>query len=311
MSVAGGQTPLRAAAFLLYVMGVFVLAGATAYPWHLALQALGVEDVEFHRLTFRLLKVYALLGLWPLMASLGINDRASWGYGAGRTGSGGARAFLVGLGAGALMMGVVVVPLFALDVRVLKPEADLRIVALAALLGNAAVSAFAVGLIEETWFRGALTSAVARIANAMVAVLFVSAVYALVHFIRADIPVAPAEVGWGSGFEVLGNSFHRLRDQHVADSLFALAAAGVLLSLIRLRHGRIAECIGVHAGWVLVIKVSRKLSHANPDAGAAFLVGTYDGVIGIGAGAWLTLLCIVYYRHCLVPSRTSHSQPIG
>lgn len=301
MSIAAGHGPARAAALVVYVLGVFALAGATAYPWQLALAALGADDVEFHRLTFRLLKLYALLGLWPLMASLAINDRTHWGYGPDRAGAGGLQGFLAGLAAGVLTMLVVVVPLFALDVRVLKPDAALGAAALGPLVAGAAASALAVGLIEETWFRGALVSAVERIANAAVAVVFVSGVYALVHFIRADIPVPATEVGWASGFEVLGNSFHRFRDQRVADSLFALAAAGVLLALVRLRHGRIAECIGVHAGWVLVIKVARKLSHPNPDADAAFLVGTFDGVIGLGAGVWLTLLCIAYYWHNFSP----------
>ena len=93
----------------------------------------------------------------------------------------------------------------------------------------------------------------------------------------------------------MSNCFGRFSSPVIIDSLLALFAAGVFLSLVRLRTGNIAQCIGIHAGWVLVIKVTKSISTVNYESGWGFLVGTYDGVIGFMGFAWLCLLSISYY----------------
>ena len=79
------------------------------------------------------------------------------------------------------------------------------------------------------------------------------------------------------------------------DSFLALAAVGVFLSLIRLKTGSLAQCIGVHAGWVLVIKVFRKMTDLDPMSPWAFLVGNYDGTIGYLALGYVLMLGLAYY----------------
>jgi hypothetical protein len=63
-------------------------------------------------------------------------------------------------------------------------------------------------------------------------------------------------------------------------SMAALFMVGVFLALVREHTGHIAWGIGLHAGWVFVIQVTRRMTDGNPEAPAAFLVGTYDGIIG-------------------------------
>ncbi len=72
-------------------------------------------------------------------------------------------------------------------------------------------------------------------------------------------------------------------------------AAGFFLALIRHRTGRIAECIGIHAGWVMVIQIFRKLTYPNTENSWTFVVGSFDGVIGLLAGVWFTALGIAYF----------------
>ncbi|MDX1432822.1 MAG: CPBP family intramembrane glutamic endopeptidase [Gammaproteobacteria bacterium] len=286
---------MQVRAFLLYVAGIFVLAALTAYPAYLALTALGVADVAFDGMVLRLLKLYALLGLWPLLKFLGINNREAWGYGRGTTG----RGFLLGLGLGLAVgiasLGLVVLALLAFDIRVAKPGVELSAATLGVLAWKSLFTGVMVGLIEETWFRGALHGAIQRMAGTGVAVVLISLIYAAVHFVRADITIPHDEIGWSSGAVVIANCFHRFRDQAVIDSLFALFAAGLLLALVRVQTGRIAECIGVHAGWVAVIKFVRKLTYPNEEATWSFVVGEYDGVIGVLVGIWFALLCAIYY----------------
>ena len=56
------------AAFLIYVLATLVLTAISSYPIFLALEAVGLRDMPFDDMVTRLLKLYALLGLWPLLA---------------------------------------------------------------------------------------------------------------------------------------------------------------------------------------------------------------------------------------------------
>ena len=246
----------------------------------------------------RLLKLYALLGLWPLLRFLGINNREGWGYGTGKTGRRFLMGFAIGFAVGVASLAVAVLPLLGLDIRVAKPGIDLSTETVSMLVLKSIFTGVMVGLIEETWFRGALHSAIQRMASVGVAVVVVSLLYAAVHFVNADITIPPDEVGWSSGAVVISNCLHRFRDQVVIDSLFALFAAGLLLALVRVHTGRIAECIGIHAGWVAVIKFVRTLTYPNGEASFSFVVGQYDGVIGVLVGVWFALLCAIYYVYC-------------
>jgi hypothetical protein len=71
--------------------------------------------------------------------------------------------------------------------------------------------------------------------------------------------------------------------------------AGLLLALVRERAGHIGWCIGLHAGWVLVIQASRRLTDVNDDSPLSFLVGDYDGIIGWLAALWIGLLMALYW----------------
>jgi membrane protease YdiL (CAAX protease family) len=286
---------MRTTPLLIYILGIFAMAAITAYPAFALFELLGVEEVTFDELVMRLLKVYALLGLWPLLATLGINTRASWGYGPGPGGRGFLKGLLLGTGIGIAMLGIVVLALLALEVRVAKPGLEITSASVGVLVLKAVISGLLVGLIEETWFRGGLHTGIARMTNTLFAMVFISCVYGAVHFISADVNIPPDEVRWSSGIVVLANSFHRFRDTPFADSLFALVAAGMLLALVRHRTGRIAECIGIHAGWVMVIQTFRKLTYPNAENTWTFMVGSFDGVIGLMVGVWFSALCVGYF----------------
>jgi hypothetical protein len=192
-------------------------------------------------------------------------------------------------------MALVVVILLVFDIRVARPGVTLGPLVLAVVLLKAVFAGLMVGFIEETWFRGALQTGIAHVSNSAFAIVFISFVYGAVHFVSADINIPADEVGWLSGTAVLFTSLHGFRDPAFYDSLFALVVGGLLLGMIRYRTGRIAECIGIHAGWVVVIKMLRHTTYPNADASWSFMIGSYDGVVGILAGLWFSFLAIVYY----------------
>ncbi len=287
---AGGERRRVLLALAGYVVAVCVLAAILAYPLWWLLDALLEQAPPFHRLTLRLLKGLALLGLWPLLAVLGCNARAGWGL---ARGPGAARELGAGLIAGLASLGLLAAVLLALGVRVPAPVGG---VSLPALLAGAALSAAAVALIEEIWFRGALLTVLARGLGRWGAVWATALLWALTHFVRADQPVPLEALGWTSGWQVLGGALDRLGRPGVAGALAGLAAAGVLLGQARLASGRVAACIGLHAGWVLVIRPLRKLTDFEPAAPAAFLASGYDGVTGWLAAALFGALALLWYR---------------
>jgi membrane protease YdiL (CAAX protease family) len=79
------------------------------------------------------------------------------------------------------------------------------------------------------------------------------------------------------------------------DSMVALFCVGVFLALVRERTGQIGWCIGLHAGWIFVIQVTRRVTDGNAESNVACLVGEYDGTIGWLAALWIGLLAVGYW----------------
>jgi len=286
---------MRLAPFLIYSLGIFVATAVTSYPVFLGLEYLGLRDMPFDQMVTRLLKLYGLLGLWPLLSSFHLNTRVGWGYGRGRRSRGFFKGLILGAGIGVASMALIVLVLLVFDIRVARPGVSLSPAAVTVMVLQSAFAGLMVGFIEETWFRGALQSSVGLVSNSAFAIVFLSFLYGAIHFVSSDIRIPADEVGWLSGTAVLFTSLHGFRDPAFFDSLFALIAGGILLGLIRLRTGRIAECIGIHAGWVMVVKILRQTTYPNSDASWSFMIGDYDGVIGILAGLWFSSLAIAYY----------------
>lgn len=286
---------MQLAPFLIYVLATFVLTAVTSYPVFLGLEALGLRDMPFDEMVMRLLKLYCLLGLWPLLSGFGINSRSGWGYGPGCTGRGFIRGLLLGAVIGVASMALVVLVLLVFDIRVARPGIELSPLLIAVLVVQSAFAGFMVGFIEETWFRGGLQTSIAHVSNSAVAIVLISLLYGAMHFVGSDINIPADEVRWLSGTAVLFTSLHGFRDPAFIDSLFALVAGGLLLGLVRYRTGRIAECVGIHAGWVMVVKILRQTTYPNSEASWSFMIGDYDGVIGLLAGLWFSSLAIAYY----------------
>jgi membrane protease YdiL (CAAX protease family) len=164
-------------------------------------------------------------------------------------------------------------------------------------VGQGLAIGLAVGLLEETFFRGILYGGIRRESGAMVAALASSALYAVGHFLGGSMRIPASEVTFISGFHVVGDVFSKLgQPLELADSLLALAALGVLLCLIRARTGAIAASAGFHAGAVCAITVLRGASEVDPGSHWAWLAGSYNGVIGWLALAWIALIAWVYWH---------------
>ena len=206
---------MRLAPFLIYVLAIFVLTAVTSYPVFLGLEVLGLRDMPFDEMVLRLLKLYGLLGLWPLLSSFALNTRAGWGYGPSPSQRGFFKGLLLGAVVGIASMAFVVSILLVFDIRVVRPGVVLSPPVLTAVLLQSAFAGLMVGFIEETWFRGALQTGITRVSNSAFAIVFISVIYGAMHFVSADISIPAHDVGWLSGTAVLFTSLHGFRNPDV------------------------------------------------------------------------------------------------
>jgi membrane protease YdiL (CAAX protease family) len=273
--------------------GYLLLCLAAAALLTPPLMATGWIDYPPHRVMSRLAQVFILAGIWPLLGWLHLADRRALGYAVPRM----VLLRSAGLGwlLGVAILVALALALLGLGVRVPDQDPDTL-----AALGGAAIKALVggllIGLLEETFFRGALYTAVRRHGGVASAVFWTALLYALVHVLKPGALPAGDGFGWAESGAMFAGVFIDLFQWRHLDTLLALFMVGVFLALVRERSGHIGWCIGLHAGWVFVIQVTRRLTDGDPDASLGFLAGDYDGMIGWLSMAWIGLLAAGYWR---------------
>jgi membrane protease YdiL (CAAX protease family) len=275
--------------FFAYLVACLVLGALLSYP----IVQTGWIDADPHRIMSRLTQVFILLGLWPFLKAMELNNRAALGYSAPRRIF--LRALALGWMSGVIILLVLALTLVALQVRI--PDTvgepwlqDLLEKALQALIGG-----LLIGLMEETFFRGTLYTAIRRRGSLGSAVFWTAFLYALLHFMKPGTLPDGVPFDWAGAGQMFVETFTGAFQRKHLDSIVALLLVGVFLGLVRERTGHIGWCVGLHAGWVFVIQVTRYLTDGNEASPYAWLVGDYDGMIGWLATGWIGLLALGYW----------------
>src|SRR5262249_54553664 len=100
--------------------------------------------------------------------------------------------------------------------------------------------------------------------------------YAGCHYFRAATWVH-AGTDLGVGFKVLGAHLAAVADPVHLSSLIGLAVAGAALAGARFLSGTLACSIGLHAGWVFLLKGAKLF--VEPKPGVGWLYGP-NGIVG-------------------------------
>jgi membrane protease YdiL (CAAX protease family) len=286
------------ALFLAAIVATLLLAAPLAYPLFALLHPLN-PAWPFHKIAERLWQLLMLAGLALVVARLRLTSRADWGYGAPRPVF--IRQCLAGFALGIVSMLPVSAVLIAMGIRPLLPDLSLARVGALVLAGLG--SGLAVGVVEETFYRGLMQGAAVRELRArgravLPAVAAVALIYAALHFpARETIP--NQLVNAASGFRMLAAVGAKFADfSSIADSFLALTAVGLLLGLAREFTGSIAVGIGLHAGWVAVMRLTIGATRLNPDSPYRALVSASDGYTG-----WLVLAVTVAITVALLAAR--------
>ncbi|HHY87147.1 MAG TPA: CPBP family intramembrane metalloprotease [Verrucomicrobia bacterium] len=288
----------------IYIAVVF-LGGALLAPWlYWLVQSMAETFPElarepFHRYVNRSLLALALIGLFPLLKALGATSPRDIGLtrpsGQWKNLMGG---FLLGFLSLALLAGAALM----FGPRDFRDE--IEPVRLVRRLGNAALTAVVVSVLEEILFRGALFGSLRKVFHWVLALVLSSMIYALVHFMESARATGPIE--WYSGLQLLPQM---LRGFGVLDAVipgfFNLTAAGMLLGLAYQRTGTLYFPIGLHAGWIFWLK-SYGLLTSGPRGVHDLWWGTAKLINGWAA---LPVLAAVLLAFSLLPMTRKREQP--
>jgi membrane protease YdiL (CAAX protease family) len=199
--------------------------------------------------------------------------------------------------AGLIIFGVLALALMMLGIHGWNSTREITVAAVAVLMAGAVLTGFAVGLFEETMFRGALQQGLSRQSRPATALVMISMIYAAVHFIGYVEPAGSEQIGWLTAASQFSEAYSRLATQDTIDAFLALFVLGLLLGLVRIRTGGILQCIGLHAGVVAGVKLFRFFTEYRPDNPYNYLVSSYDYRLGYLAMIWLMLITAAYYLH--------------
>jgi uncharacterized protein len=279
-----------------WFVGAILLAGLIgallAYPAYQLTSTFATW--AFHRVTGRVTMLVLIAELVWLCRHLHLTRKPDFGYGLPWR-----RflkvSFLWGV-VGTATAGVGAFFLLSTHLRIitLNPATALNFARIFAIGLSSGIS---VALLEETVMRGAMHTAIERESGPWTAALLTAPLFAVLHF-YAKARIAPEDVGWGSGFDMLLRSFSPLGSPSlVFDSFLSWLALGLILSLTRVLTGNIAVAIGLHAGWVVVLRMLQEATASGSAPAYSFWVGRFDGLLGywllpwagcIAAALWFT-----------------------
>jgi membrane protease YdiL (CAAX protease family) len=271
-------------------LGAILIAGligaATAYPAYELTSRFA--DWPFHRVASRVAMLALVFTLTLVCRHMRLHTKRDFGYGLPW------RRFLTLCllwgAVGVATAGVGAAFLLATHLRVAVSLSGLYVL-------TALGSGIAVALIEETVFRGVMHTAIERESGPWMAALLTAPLFAVLHFV-AKVRIAPEDVGWGSGFDLLLLSFAPLgHPTLVLDVFLSWLTVGLILSLTRVLTGSIAVAIGLHAGWVVVLRMLQLCTVGGSSPTYSHWVSHFDGLLGlwllpwglsIAAALWLT-----------------------
>lgn len=277
--------------FFLFIVFAFLLGAALAYPLKLLLDP--VIDLAFRKyLTYATLISGVIISGIYLQLYNALSFEA-FGYRGPFFKF--VKSLFNGFIYGLTIMLIIEIVLLILGIHEIDASRNYNVENIVLVLTKAIIVGLLIATIEESIFRGALFSGLYKQTGAIIATFFSSLIYAAVHFIRyRDVP-ADTEIGWLTGFTMMPDIFRKFIEWSILDYFLTLFMFGMLLAMLRLKHKSIAACIGVHAGIVMLIKVSNYVTNRTHDSNFDYLVSPYNSTFGWISFIVMSLFTIFYF----------------
>jgi hypothetical protein len=299
-----------AARLLLYLAGVVLLGalGAPALFW--AGQFLiahgilpGLAGIDFESYFHRALLVAALVLLWPLLRALQVRRWRDLGLAKNLRGG---SDVAVGFAIAAIPLLCCGAVLIALRIY------SLRHAFLWHKMPEVLFAASVVPILEELLFRGFILGVLLRSFSRLSALLMTSALFSVVHFLKAPEQTSPNEsVTWLSGFVSIAHSFWQFGDPLLlAAGFLTLFIIGCILADARLQTRSLWLAIGLHSGWIFANgtfgRAARRAATALPWIGKDLLVGIVPLMIALAS--WMLMRWWVKHENARTPQPVSRTR---
>ncbi|GAB63926.1 MAG: CPBP family intramembrane metalloprotease [Candidatus Jettenia sp.] len=258
------------------------------------------ESYDFGKVMRRIMLAVAILMIFlfrkPLMissfATIGIKHTQKW-----------REQLQMGFLLGAGMLTLYIAFLYSAGTRILDIDAksfgDL-IFQLAKILLIAGL----VGCIEELFFRGFILQSLLKDLPAILAVCITSIFYSSLHFLKVKLIVSPGiqpYVGFMVIYQFLKNFVVDFNT--ILPSMVGLFLVGVVLSYACLRTNSLYLSIGLHAGWVFLIKTN-SLFFDHVHRNSNWLFGDSNVVTGVLGWVLLIITLIIIRFVTKMPHNT-------
>jgi membrane protease YdiL (CAAX protease family) len=267
---------LKDAARLLAYFALTLLIGALLAPilfW--SAQWLAAHNIlpflagyDFEKFFHRALLVAAIVLLWPLLRALHIKSWSELGLAHNHHR---ARDLFAGLLLATIPL------LCCAAILLLTHGYSIRNSIRWSAMSSIVIASLFVPLIEELFFRGLLLGILLRNASRVWAIILTSAVFAILHFLKAPEETG-ATVSWMSGFFSIAHSFDQFHEPFlVLASFTTLFLLGCILADARIHTRSLWLPIGLHSGWIFadgIFNIFARRAHiASPWIGKSLLIG--------------------------------------
>lgn len=238
------------AIILSYFVGTVLLGAVLAPPLFWAAHPLFeagylpfLKELEFQKVFNRAILVAAIALIWPTIRSLNIRSLDQFGLAPNPR-----RWKDLAFGFSASFLTMVALGTFLVVFGIYRMKGTLPL----DRLPGVAVTAVVVSVLEELLFRGAILGIFRQALGKVSSILGVSALFSVLHFLRAKEEVIPAEsVNWLSGFGLIPHMFWRFQEPMLVLAGFTtLFLVGVILAYATLETRSLYIAIGLHAGWI-------------------------------------------------------------
>ncbi|GJQ59733.1 MAG: CPBP family intramembrane metalloprotease [Candidatus Scalindua sp. AMX11] len=150
-----------------------------------------------------------------------------------------------------------------------------------------------IGLIEEVFFRGVILKVFMEDMSFPLAICVSSLIYSLLHFFQADYPVSPGLQVF-VGVKTITAFFKPLFFQFMENlpAMIGMFLIGVVLSYAFIKTKSLYLSIGLHSGWVFMMKTDGIFLVRNRERLVWFFG---DSQLVTGILAWFLMLCIFFF----------------
>ncbi|MCK5888869.1 MAG: CPBP family intramembrane metalloprotease [Methylococcales bacterium] len=201
-----------------------------------------------------------------------------------------------GFGLGLLTLLPVMITLFCLDISVIDTTREWTSSKVVIRISLALLLALLISFGEEPIFSGLLLAGLRKKIMIPLAAYLSAGYYATFHFVKTKTDIPYEEISIGSSLQLVKEAFLNVFNSDILPAFTSLLIVGLFLIVIRTQYKHsIGVCIGCHAAWVWQIKIGKDFFNTNLDSDYAYLVSSYDGIIGPLVSFWLLLTLMGYF----------------